>query len=103
MRGMNDEPVWVGMAVFRDNPRWDDEGLANLTTYIDGVAATADLAKAYARRCSAAPVRWFRAKQYADWIGIHKDREGYHFHWVDQQRIDTEIGEHGWPRHAATA
>jgi hypothetical protein len=96
---MATEPVMVWLAVteYRNSPRWSEDGFPSMETFVDGVAESADLAKQFALMCSESPVRWFRAKTYAQWIGMHDFATNRHFHLVSSRLVADHTDSQGWP------
>ena len=89
--------IWIATTEFRFEPRWDDEGMPNLKTFIDGAATTDDLAKAFALMCSEIPVRWFKGQHR--WLGGHRTGDGeFHFHLATPTKVADHQDHQGWPR-----
>lgn len=88
--------VWVATTVFRNDPRWRPDGAPDVGTFVDGVGATVEVAQAFARDCSDAPLRhWLRHATGRRLTAAHRGTDGIHFHQVESWDVATEVDADG--------
>ena len=91
--------VYLALTEYRFEPRWDEHGMPNVETFIEGVTTTEELAKACALWCSGEPLRWWPIKW--GWLAAHRAKEGVHFHRVQDWNVLSATDDHGWPTRGA--
>jgi hypothetical protein len=96
-RPLTDAEVFLSLSFWRNEPLWDEEGMANFDTYVNGVGTTEHIAKGFAASCSERPMRWFRTKQYGSAIGMHRGEGERHFHVIRSMRVLAELNRYGQP------
>lgn len=94
------DPVWLATSLFPNDPRWHDDGSRSDETFIEGVAATVELAKAYVLSCCQEQPRWFQTK--AGWATVTLAERGNplsetHFHCVSAWSVAESVDDQGWP------
>lgn len=89
--------VFLSLSFHRNEPRWDEEGIPNVHTFVDGVGTTEAIAKGYAAYCDERPMRWFVARQWGSAIGMHRGAGDRHFHVVRSEKVRAGLNRHGQP------